>query len=107
MTDEYSRLAGETYSVALDLKNRTGWGFGIAYNLNAYFALGFDFSWVNPRYRLQVEGTDDPNNPGNPLSETFEHRADIITGQIKSQLKTRAFISMTKRLFQPGGPIPA
>jgi opacity protein-like surface antigen len=84
VTFQLVHVPSETYGVeqgsSLSLKNRTGWGFGLAYNLNSHFALGFDLSWVDPRYTAVLIGE---NAVGDPTEKTIEHRADIITGQLK------------------------
>jgi opacity protein-like surface antigen len=80
--------SSDNSEIALDLKNRTGWGFDLGYNLNNHFSLGFDFSWLNPRYTLSAESTA----PDAPEDQSISHRADIITGQLKvtwNLLKTR------------------
>jgi opacity protein-like surface antigen len=77
-----SETYGGEQGSSLSLKSRTGWGFGLAYNLNSHFALGFDFSWVDPRYTATLIDTDDSGTPTGSTT-TIEHRADIITGQLK------------------------
>jgi opacity protein-like surface antigen len=86
-SQDNSGNAGET-GFELDLKSRTGFGFDFGYNLNNHFALGFDFSWLTPRYTLSSTSTE----PGAPEDQTISSRADIITGQLKftwNILKTR------------------
>ncbi len=77
ITNESENINGVNGS-SFDLKSRTGWGFGIVRNMNEHFALGFDFSWVEPKYNAVLTSDVDPND-----DRIINHRADIITGQFK------------------------
>ena len=75
LSTESDTLSGQNGS-GLDIKGETGWGFGVGYNLNAHLALGFDFSFVEPKYTATVVYEDEP-------TQTISHRMSISTGQFK------------------------
>lgn len=75
LSTESDTLSGQNGS-GLDIKSETGWGFGIGYNLNAHLALGFDFSYVEPKYTATVVYEDEP-------TQTISHKLTISTGQFK------------------------
>lgn len=71
-SEDYGKSGGTT----LDLDSETGWGFSIAYNLNANFAVGFDYSYVKPRYNAVLI---DENN----MATQIGSKLDVSTGQFK------------------------
>lgn len=75
LATESDSLSGSNGS-GLDIKSEIGWGFGIGYNLNAHLALGFDFSYVQPKYTATVVYEDEP-------TQTISHKLTISTGQFK------------------------
>lgn len=76
LSTESDTLSGQNGS-GLDIKSETGWGFGIAYNLNAHLALGFDFSYVEPSYTATVIYPDEPE------PTQISTKMTISTGQFK------------------------
>ena len=44
---------------SVDLNSATGWAFGITYNFNEHLALGFDGSFVKPKYSAVIVPDDD------------------------------------------------
>jgi len=59
------------------LKVDDDWGFGlaVAYNFTNHLALGFEMSFLNPRYEYTIV----PDQP-NSTPQTVNHRADIFNG---------------------------
>ncbi len=78
ITNESDKIENGNGS-SFKLDSRTGWGFGIVRNMSNHFALGFDFSWIRPKYNVVLTSEESP-----PLDDRiFNHQADIITGQFK------------------------
>jgi len=68
------------------IDSEVGWGFGFAYNLNKNFALGFDFSFVEPRYNATLVDEDgDVTNVSTRLTAStgqFKGIWNILDGPI-------------------------
>ena len=60
-------------SIAVD--SAVGFGFGFAYNFNEHFAIGFDGSWVRPKYTAVYNTEEDG-------LQTLRHKMTIFNGQI-------------------------
>ena len=71
-----SEQANGTNGSGLKIDSETGWGFGIAYNINKRFALGFDMNFVKPGYTATLVDEDDEVT-------TINHKLTISTGQFK------------------------
>ncbi len=100
-TTQLQTNASDTYNgeqgTSVRLSQRTGFGFGAAYNLTEHFSLGADFNFAAPRYTATVQPEDLAEPP-----VSFENRADIFTGQFKGTwniLKT----SLTPYIEAGGG----
>jgi opacity protein-like surface antigen len=76
-TNESKTYGGEQGS-NLNLKQRTGFGFGGVYNLNEHFGLGLDLNFSSPRYTATIQPVDLDQEP-----IVIDHRANIATGQLK------------------------
>ena len=70
----------EDFSAARDVDveqdSQVGIGFGLAYNFTEHWALGFDFTWLEPDYTVNYIDQD-----GQP--RRFSAEADVFTGQFK------------------------
>lgn len=60
---------------SLNLSSRTGFQFGIDYYLQRKLSVGFDMTWVRPKYGATLV----PDDGGDPIDVSY--RADIFTGQ--------------------------
>ncbi|MDG1463002.1 MAG: hypothetical protein P8R04_05470, partial [Gammaproteobacteria bacterium] len=56
-TNESKTYGGQDGST-LNLKQRTGFGFGGAYNFNEHIGLGFDLNFSSPRYTATLVPTE-------------------------------------------------
>jgi len=61
---------------SLKLNSDVGWGFGIHYNMHKNFSLGFDYSYIKPRYTATY--VKDDGEIG-----TISHEASFSTGLLK------------------------
>ena len=59
----------------LEMDSTTGWAFGVTYNFSPNFAVGFDGSFLKPRYTATFN-TDEEG----PIS--LQHKASIFNGQV-------------------------
>ena len=59
------------------LKSATGWAFGVTYNFNEHLALGFDASFVKPKYDAVIVPDDDDEDPF-----SISHKASIFNGAL-------------------------
>jgi opacity protein-like surface antigen len=76
-TNESKTYVGDQGS-SFNLKGRTGFGLGAAYNFNEHLALGFDMNFTSPRYTAILQ----PQDPSE-AAVFVDHRANIVTGQLK------------------------
>ncbi len=67
------KVSGDNQS-AIDIDNDVGVGFGVAYHLTNNFALGFDFSYLEPDYKA-VFNTDQRG------LVSVDHEMEVNTGQ--------------------------
>lgn len=74
--------AADTYNgkqqTSIRLNQRTGFGFGAAYNLTEHFSLGADLNFSSPRYTATIQPQEERE-----AAQSFQNRADIVTGQFK------------------------
>ncbi len=66
--------AGDNGS-SVHFKSDTGLAVGITYNFNAHLAVGFDASFLSPKYSAVVVP-----DVGNPI--TVDHKADVFNGAL-------------------------
>lgn len=60
---------------SIDYDSATGWGFGVAYNFNEHLSLGFDGTFVKPKYTAVIVPEDD-----DPFS--IRHKASVFNGAL-------------------------
>jgi opacity protein-like surface antigen len=74
--------SSSTNGAGLKIKDDWGFGFNMDYNFTNHLALGFDMTFLKPRYEATyVPGSGDPPVPGEPV--TVSHKASIFHGQLK------------------------
>ncbi len=62
---------------SVDFDSATGWAFGITYNFNEHLSLGFDGSFVKPKYTAVIVPDDDDEDPF-----SIDHKATIFNGAV-------------------------
>lgn len=60
---------------AIDFDSDTGWALGITYNFNQRLAVGFDASFLSPKYSAVVVPDSGP-------AVTVDHKADVFNGAL-------------------------
>jgi len=70
-----SESSGGDGGSSIDFDSATGWAFGIAYNFNEHFGIGFDGSFVRPDYTAVIVPEDD-----DPFS--ISHEASVFNGAL-------------------------
>ena len=75
-------VPGSLEGTGLDIKDDWGFGFMLAYNFNNHLALGFEMSFLDPRYNYTYIPDDDgdPSTPPSGNPETISHKASIFNG---------------------------
>jgi len=74
-------VSGEQ-GTGLDISDDWGFGFMFGYNFNNYLALGFEMSFLDPRYTYTYLPDDDgdPSTPPTGDPETISHKASVFNG---------------------------
>lgn len=70
-----SESSGGEMGSGLDVDSDIGFAFGFAYNFNEHFAMGMDFSFLNPDYEATIETED-----GDTI--TIDHEMDVFNGNL-------------------------
>ena len=60
---------------SIDFDSDTGWAMGITYNFNPHLAVGFDASFLSPKYSAVVV-------PEGGNAYTVDHKADVFNGAL-------------------------
>ena len=72
----------------LDVDSDVGLGLGVAYNFDSRFALGFDFTYLKPRYTAQYNNEEDSiikvkkkKNNRDSNSDDTKHLDTVVNSQ--------------------------
>ncbi|MCP4292922.1 MAG: outer membrane beta-barrel protein [bacterium] len=74
-----SKETSDDHGASLSMEDDLGWGFGLGYNFNEKFNLGFMFSWRSLGYNAQAISQDDPNDLFN-YNGTMDTSSMVISG---------------------------